>query len=120
MPTDKVPSEEQTASQPALAIQVSAAGGGRTIHLMGELDMTTVPELDAVIRGVVLDASEIVIDLDGVTFIDSSGLRCILECQDLCKRFHTNFLLTPGNWRVMRLFEITGILGRLPFVAAAA
>ena len=108
------------ASTATLEISVHVRGGERTIQLMGELDLATAPQLRAVIGGVVLDASEVVIDLDGVEFMDSSGLACILECQEACQRGGATFLLIPGKPQTTRLFEITGLLDKLPFTEESA
>ena len=109
-------SVDGAASGPAnLEISVQVRGGDRTIVLSGELELSTAPQLRAVIEGVVLDASGVVIDLDGIDFMDSSGLACVLECQATCQRRGLTFLLTPGKPQTRRLFEITGLLDKLPF-----
>ena len=95
MPFRWAPREEQFPRPPELRIRVTVSCDRHTIYLAGELDVASAPELKAVLGGIVLDASEVVIDLDGLTFIDSTGLTCILECQESCRRSHTDFLLTP-------------------------
>ncbi len=119
MPFRWAPREEQFPRPPELRIRVTVSRDRHTIYLAGELDVASAPELKAVLGGIVLDASEVVIDLDDLTFIDSTGLTCILECQESCRRSHTDFLLTPGTGQARRLFDITGLLDRLPFVDSA-
>jgi anti-sigma B factor antagonist len=99
-----------------LDIRVSESGSRMTVHLAGELDITSAPALETVLRGIVRDASAIILDLEELTFIDSTGVACILSCQESCRRFHTDFLLTPRNSRAKRLLALTGLLDRLPFV----
>ena len=117
MPFRFTPREEQFPRPPELKTRVAMSGDHRTIYLAGELDIATAPELNALVGSIVLDASEIVIDLRQLEFIDSTGLACILECQDACRRCDTDFLLTPGTAQARRMFEITGLLDPLPFAS---
>jgi anti-sigma B factor antagonist len=48
------------------------------ITVAGELDLYTTPRLVAELEAVAPDGPEVVLDLDGVTFIDSTGLGTIL------------------------------------------
>ena len=55
-------------------------GGSAFIELSGELDYARVPEVDHEIRAAEKSgASSIVISLQYLTYIDSSGLRLLLE-----------------------------------------
>lgn len=51
---------------------------GNALRLVGELDMSTVEELDAALRGAP-DGEEITLDLTALTFIDSSGIQVLLR-----------------------------------------
>jgi anti-anti-sigma factor len=86
-------------SSSPLEIQVSVRGDARPVYITGELDLSGVPELRAVLTCVILDAREVLIDLEQLEFMGSSGLRCLLECQASCQRSQTRFRLTPGNAR---------------------
>jgi anti-anti-sigma factor len=61
-----------------------------------------------------------VLDLVHVTFIDSMGLRAILLCHAQCERHGCAFALARAQPQAQRLFEITGLLDRLPFAEALA
>jgi anti-sigma B factor antagonist len=118
MPSDTTPSKRREAgTHPPwdFQVEVHVSDGRHTLCLGGDLDLASVPELEAAIRRLIVDANELVIDLEGLSFIDSAGLRCILACQSACERAGIAFLMTRGKSHVMRLFEITGMLGRLPF-----
>ena len=59
---------------------VSREGATATVHVRGELDLATVPVLDdqlAELRGA--GFRHLILDLRGLYFIDSTGLRCILR-----------------------------------------
>jgi anti-sigma B factor antagonist len=93
-----------------------AQGDSHTLSLVGELDIATAPELQASIDRLCEDgAREIVLDLHELSFIDSTGLRLILISGETCGRHGCDFSLTRAQPRAQRLFELTGIMGRLAF-----
>jgi anti-sigma B factor antagonist len=98
------------------SIQEDAQDDRYTLILAGELDLASAPTLEAATaRLCAAGASEIVLDLSRLAFIDSTGLRTILSSMSLCEKHLCNFWLIPGPRAVQRLFELAGILKRLPF-----
>jgi anti-anti-sigma factor len=61
-------------------------------------------------------AQEIVLDLKQLEFIDSTGFRAILAAKDVCERHKCTFAMIRGKERVQRLFDVSGVLRKLPFV----
>lgn len=98
----------------ALAIESEVADAGHVLRLAGELDLASVPHLQRALDRIRPDAEQIVIDVERVTFIDSSGLRALLVWRRQCEEDGVEFRLTPGTPDVRRLFEVTGLLDRLP------
>jgi anti-sigma B factor antagonist len=87
-----------------------------TLALSGELDLASAAALEALVVGVCTSgAREIVFDLSRLSFIDSSGLRVILSSMQLCEQHQCAFWLVPGQAQVQRLFEVAGVIQRLPF-----
>ena len=86
------------------------------IELTAELDLDGIERVTRELeRAEASDAQRIVIDLSGLEFIDSSGVRLIV-CADLRSRQDGDRLrLIPGKARVQRVFELTGVSERLPF-----
>jgi anti-sigma B factor antagonist len=110
----------RSAGAPQLELRDVASGERHTLVLSGELDMAWAPILDQALHRVCGDGAEaIALDLSGLTFMDSTGLRAVLLAKELCERNDCEFLLTPGPPQVQRLFELTGLLDRLPFSASA-
>jgi anti-sigma B factor antagonist len=88
--------------------------------LEGEIDIATAPLLEerlaeAEDRAADGDERTIIVDLDRVGFIDSTGLQ-ILITHTMSDRNRGRVLLTEGSEQVQRLFRLTGVLGHLPFV----
>jgi anti-sigma B factor antagonist len=81
----------------------------------GELDLATVGILRAELGGLVNRGFDsIVLDLRRLAFLDSSGLRFILE---QAARADTTVTLIDGDPAVSELFDITGTRSALPFEA---
>jgi anti-sigma B factor antagonist len=82
----------------------------------GELDLATAPVLDDQLHDV-RDAGcrKLVVDLRGLTFIDSTGVQLLLRWAAWAARNGRAFSLIPGSERVQMVFAITGIVDRLAF-----
>jgi anti-sigma B factor antagonist len=90
--------------------------GVHTLVLRGEVDLLAATKLEGVVRGLCAeDLAGLVLDLRGVTFMDSSGLRATLSANALCKRIGQELSILPGPPHVHSLFEMTGLAERLPF-----
>jgi anti-anti-sigma factor len=86
--------------------------------LSGELDMASAPDLEAAVALALPEAREIVLDIQELTFIDSTGLRVIVASLDSCKRCNTALRVTRARPQARRLFELAGLLDLPPFAAA--
>jgi anti-anti-sigma factor len=87
------------------------------LALHGDLDPVGAPAADrevtaALHRGV--DA--LVLHLDDVEFVDSSGLRMLLDATLAAERRGVDLRILPGPPHVMAVVEAAGLSGRLPFV----
>lgn len=76
--------------------------------LSGEIDAHTVPELAERLTG---DAPVEVVDLSAITFIDSTGLRTLLQAEQARREGGARFLLRGPSAPVQRLLEISGLSG---------
>jgi anti-sigma B factor antagonist len=101
---------------PHLELRDEADGPRHVLVLSGELDMASSPVLEDAVRAICTDSAEtLTVDLSGLTFMDSTGLRVVLLAKELCESHHCELLVVPGPAQIQRLFEVTGILERLPF-----
>src|ERR1700726_1883821 len=87
-----------------------------TLSLVGELDIATAPKLQAaIIRLCDAGAKEIVLDLHELTSIDASGLRLIMTAGRVCERYECDFALARVRTPAQKLFDLSGVIGRLSF-----
>ena len=82
----------------------------------GELDMSNVGVLDDRLRRVHdSGAGTIVLDLGGLSFMDSSGLHLVMRWNTEASKDGFNFELEPGPAIVQRIFDITAVTEQLTF-----
>jgi anti-sigma B factor antagonist len=90
--------------------------GRHTLALYGELDIVSAGELKDVLVEVTRDGTgSLILDLSGLTFMDSTGLYMVLFARELTERNGCDFSLIPGSPKIQRVFEVTALLDVLPF-----
>lgn len=100
-----------------LQVEVDEAPGSRVVRFVGELDMSTEGPASAEIERVQADRPPVVgLDLSGVRFIDSTGLRLILRADARARRDGGRVVLVRGPEPVHRVFLIALLDRRLEFV----
>lgn len=93
---------------------VDRDGATVRVRLSGELDLAGEAHLDGVLRAVEQDAERLIIDLGGLSFIDSTGLRLILLAWHRSREDGLRLTVVPGSEQVRRTLRITGLDGVLP------
>lgn len=85
-------------------------GDRYTIALIGELDLANAPDVEKQLtRAEATAAASIVLDLSGLTFIDSTGIRMIVSADARSRVNSHRLTLRRGSPPVQRVFEISGI-----------
>jgi anti-sigma B factor antagonist len=83
----------------------------------GDLDMGTADELDGHLRRVhESGAARIVVDLRGLSFMDSTGITLLTRWNNAAARDGFRFELVQGHERIARLFKLTGLHEYFSFV----
>jgi anti-anti-sigma factor len=93
-----------------------------TLALSGELDIASADQLDAQLDAQLAardGLQELVLDLEQLEFLDSSGLRAILRADAKVRDAGLRMRLVPGPEAVQRVFEVTGAGDRLDFGAVS-
>jgi anti-sigma B factor antagonist len=86
------------------------------VQPQGELDLATRDELYAALMAAFENGTPtIVLDLSRLDFMDSSGIKLINQAIGAAAEHEREFILVPGPRHIQRLFEVTGLIDRLPF-----
>jgi anti-sigma B factor antagonist len=100
-----------------LKVKVEERDDEVTLALEGELDISSTPRLEAELGRVEAAKPHVVIlDLRDLAFLDSSGLRAILEADMRARREGRRVALIPGPETVHRVFLIALLDKRLEFI----
>lgn len=77
------------------------------VQLTGELDIASAKSLASALKGLPDRPSLAVVDLSGLSFIDSSGLRALLDMKRSLAAEGGRLVLIQGPSQVSRVFEVT-------------
>lgn len=94
------------------AFAVDERDDGDLVHVAvrGELDVATAPTLREHLLATVERATgPVVVDLLGVTFIDSTALGVLIGAKDRADQRDIDLRLVVEEARIMKIFEITGL-----------
>ena len=94
--------------------------GAAELALEGDLDMSATFRLEPAIDRLLDsgDVSELVLDLGGVHFVDSSGLGLLMNAYERSRDADVRMTLVPGPPETQRVFRLAGVEDTLPFRAA--
>jgi anti-anti-sigma factor len=119
-PSEGSTQERQLASLPrvreegVLTTEVEQEGKELVVRASGELDVASAQTFeDQVRRAIESAASSVVLDLEGLTFIDSTGLRTLLMAAEL-SRSKGRRLTVRASKEVRRAVEVSGVADSLP------
>ena len=90
-----------------MTIDIKKTDAETVVAVVGRLDTSTAPVLDKTINQEVSETSNLVLDMKGLEYISSAGLRVLLSAQ---KRMQLNGSMKLKNVceSVMEVFEMTG------------
>jgi len=99
-----------TTEPETFSLSRSTRGRAEVVSLAGELDMAQAPTVAETLDALADDERPVIVDLTGLTFIDSSGIHAILRPRPQ----HGSVLLVcpPGN--IQRVLSVTKIDRVLP------
>ena len=86
------------------------------VLLRGELDVGSAERLEGRLRELAATTEQVVIDLRGLTFMDSTGVRIVWEMSTAAAQDGWNLALIQGPTAIRSVFEMSGLITRLPFV----
>ena len=90
-----------------MMIEIKKNVENTVVEIVGRLDTTTAPSLETTIREDIGETKNLILDLKGLEYISSAGLRVLLATQKKMKNVGTMKVINVCE-SVMEVFEITG------------
>ena len=90
-----------------MTIEIKKNADATIIEIEGRLDTITAPALDKTINEDISDTKNLVLDVKGVEYISSAGLRVLLSAQKKMQKIGSMKLINVCE-DVMEVFEMTG------------
>ena len=90
------------------------SGDERIIRLRGELDIGSAPDLERVLLRSRPAQQRVVLDLSGLEFMDSTGLRVLVRARAAAEEGRWQIYLRDVPPTIRRLFDMTGVNDALP------
>jgi len=107
-------------SQTPFEIESVREPDGARLTLSGELDIATVPRVVAAVDSTLTaGVRTLTIDLGGLGFVDSSGLRMFIVLDQRASAEGWTLRLTRPPKQAMTVFRVSGVEQNLPFVEDA-
>ena len=104
-------------SSDILDLQVAEHGADtRVVTAVGEVDALTAPELAAFVTAQLVVAQVVVVNLDGVRFFSSAGLRALFEANEFATREGRDLRLVCNSQTANWALEITGLQKHFTFI----
>ena len=90
-----------------MTIEIKRNAAETVVELGGRLDTTTAPALDKTISVDLADVKNLILDIKGLEYISSAGLRVLLSAQKKLQKVGSMKVINVCE-EVMEVFEMTG------------
>jgi anti-sigma B factor antagonist len=105
--------------QTDFSVDIHTTPRATTVTLSGELDLVSSPVLEQALAPVLdSDVGQIIVDLRGLEFMDSTGLHVLVQAHQLMHDAGRRLALVRGSEQVQRVFDLTGVGDALTIVAS--
>ena len=103
-----------------LDLSASEVDGHLIVTVRGDLDIASHERVDAYLRQALAERTgkivQVVVDMSGVTFLDTTGLTVLLKHWRELERIGCSLVLAGPVYRQTRVLWTTGLAGRLRIV----
>jgi len=90
-----------------MTIEKNLNGTELNVKVVGRLDTTTAPELEAAVMGSLAGVEKLVLDFSELEYLSSAGLRVLLQAQKTMNK-QGKMIIKNVNETVSEIFEVTG------------
>jgi anti-anti-sigma factor len=101
----------------------TSTGGAKVLALTGRLDTASATQVEARLVGLVKAGGPVVVDMGGVSYVSSAGLRALLLAAKQARAANAGFSIAAPQAMVLEVLQISGfdkILGIHKDAAEAA
>jgi anti-anti-sigma factor len=92
-----------------VALRIERDDRNGVVRLIGELDVATVPRAAEALDAACASSTHVVVDLAELTFMDSSGVRVLLQHWSAQRERGADLVLRSPTRTVRRLLDLLGI-----------
>ena len=111
------PSTDLAGPEWAFACEVVPARDAVRVRPVGSLDLATAPLLEQHVEELRrAGLRHLIVDLGGLSFMDSTGLRLVLQLQAAARQDGFDIGFRPGPPNVQRVFEMTRTTDHVQFI----
>ena len=94
-----------------LSIETQKVGDAVVLHVAGEVDVFTAPQLREALVGVIEEGSRgVIVDLQGVDFLDSTGLGVLVAGLKRVRQYGGDLSLVCTREHILKILDITGLV----------
>ena len=98
-----------------MELTITNDGGKYTVCVNEKLNAVNSPEFEAALMEIIKDADVLVLDLSGMEYTSSAGLRVMLAAQQMMDEKEAEMTVRGVNDMTMEIFEETGFVNLLDF-----
>lgn len=107
--SDRAAARSRAGLAPFVSRRTGGGLGASWVYAEGELDMATAPQLEQTLRDARLDARLVVVDLRGLTFMDSAGVHAIVDAGIQSRRAGCRMIVVRAPAQVDAVFTLIGV-----------
>jgi anti-sigma B factor antagonist len=103
-------------------VETREVGGATVVRLSGDVDLQHSPRLRKTLMELMMEHQPVVVDMSGVSYIDSSGIASLVEAYQTARRNAGRFTLASISqpaMRVLQLARLDKVFAIAPTVEAA-
>jgi anti-anti-sigma factor len=92
------------------SISISEYDRRRILAIGGELDLASAAQFERQLGELCALGGELVVDLSGLAFVDSAGIRLLLEARHRARHRGGSLIVLGASGHVRRVLEVAGVL----------
>lgn len=110
--------EHARPSWDSLTCRTEDRGEAVVLHPSGEVDLATVSNLWAMMKSAGEDGRHVIVTLNEITYIDSTGIKALLDVHRLLRQRSQRLVLADPTSMVRKVIEITALEKVIPVYAS--